>query len=74
VLAIFTFTETPSGGLVLAAHFQPRNITGTDEFRRRYIGTGLTRDITVLAPAGGTTFTFVIAFTSSEREAHRRST
>ena len=62
VLAIFTVTETPSGGSVVAAHFQPQRITGTDELGRRYIGTGLTREITVLTPAGGETFTFVNRF------------
>ncbi len=62
VLAIFTVTETPSGGLLVAAHFQPQRITGTDELGRLYIGTGLTRDITVRTPAGGETFTFVNRF------------
>jgi hypothetical protein len=62
VLAIFTVTETPSGGFLLAAHFQPQRITGTDELGRLYIGTGLTRDLTVLTPPGGETSTFVNRF------------
>jgi hypothetical protein len=62
VLAIFTVTETPSGGFLLAAHFQPQRVTGTDELGRRYIGTGLTRDLSVFTPAGGSTFTFVNRF------------
>ena len=62
LLAIFTTTETPSGGFVVAGHFQPQRITGTDELGRLYIGTGLTRDITVFTPAGGETFTSVNRF------------
>jgi hypothetical protein len=62
VLAIYTVNQTPSGGFLIAAHFQPRRITGTDELGRLYIGTGLTRDITVVTPAGGATFTFVNRF------------
>jgi hypothetical protein len=62
VLAIFTVNETPSGGFLVAAHFQPRRITGTDELGRLYIGTGLTRDLTVMTPAGGETFTSVNRF------------
>jgi hypothetical protein len=62
VLAIYTVNETPSGGFLVAAHFQPRRITGTDELGRPYIGTGLTRDILVVTPAGGETSTFVNRF------------
>jgi hypothetical protein len=62
VLAIYTVNETPSGGFLVAAHFQPQRITGTDELGRLYIGTGLTRDLTVVTPAGGETFTVVNRF------------
>jgi hypothetical protein len=62
LLAIFTVTQTPSGGFLFAAHFVPQGIKGTDEFGRLYIGTGLTRDISVITPAGGATFTFVNRF------------
>ena len=62
LLAIFTVTETPSGGFLLAAHFQPQRVTGTDELGRRYIATGLTRDLTVSTPPGGETFTLVNRF------------
>jgi hypothetical protein len=62
VLAIFTVTEAPSGGFLFAAHFQPQRVTGTDELGRLYIGTGLTRDLSVFTPPGGETFTFVNRF------------
>jgi hypothetical protein len=62
VLATYTTTETPSGGFLLAAHFQPQRVTGTDELGRLYIATGLTRDITVETPPGGETSTFVNRF------------
>jgi hypothetical protein len=62
VLAIYTVNETPSGGFLVADHFQPHRITGSDELGRLYIGTGLTRDITVVSPAGGETSTFVNRF------------
>jgi hypothetical protein len=62
VLAIFTVTESPSGGSVLHAHFQPQNLTGTDELGRRYNGTGLTRDMIISTPAGGASLTFVNRF------------
>lgn len=62
LLGIFTVTEIPSGGFLIAAHFVPQNVTGTDELGRRYIGTGLQGDISVLSAAGGATFTFINRF------------
>jgi hypothetical protein len=63
LLIVFTETATPSGGFVFSAHFQPQGLMGVDLVTgTRFIGTGLTRDIVVVSPAGGFTETFVNQF------------
>jgi hypothetical protein len=62
VLGVFTITEIPSGGFVVDAQFVPQRVTGTDELGRLYIGTGVSRDVSVESPAGGATFTFINRF------------
>jgi hypothetical protein len=63
LLAVFTETATPSGGFVVSAHFQPQRVSGVDLVTgTRFIATGLTRDILVVAPRGGLTETFVNQF------------
>ncbi len=62
VLSIVTLTENASGGAVFALHLQPQNVSGTDELGRLYRGTGLTRDMSVATPPGGSTFTFINRF------------
>jgi hypothetical protein len=62
LLVLYTVVQTPSGGFVFATHFQPQNISGTDQLGRLYRATGLTRDISVYTPAGGSTFTYVNRF------------
>jgi hypothetical protein len=63
LLVVFTETATPSGGFVFSAHFQPQGIQGVDLVTgTTFIGTGLTRDLLVVAPSGGFTETFVNEF------------
>src|ERR1044072_6783886 len=63
LLNIFTVTTTPSGGFVVSSHFQPQGIKGVDlTTGTPYVATGLTRDILVVSPAGGSTETFVNRF------------
>jgi hypothetical protein len=63
LLVVTTETATASGGFVYSSHFQPQGIRGVDlATGTTYIGTGLTRDISVIAPSGGFTTTFVNQF------------
>lgn len=63
LLAIFSETTTPSGGEIVAFHYQPQNVTGVDLVTGTiFHATGLTRDIVVNSPAGGSTETFVNNF------------
>ena len=63
LLSIFTETTTPSGGFIVSSHFQPQGIMGVDlTTGTRYVATGLTRDIVVTSPSGGSTETFVNRF------------
>jgi len=63
LLATSTETETPSGGLLFAFHFQPQGVTGVDLVTGTvFHATGLTRDLLVESPPGGTTETFINRF------------
>jgi len=63
LLAVISETATPSGGEVLAFHFQPQGVTGVDLVTGTvFHATGLTRDLIVNSPAGGSTETFVNRF------------
>lgn len=63
LLAVFSETATPSGGEVLAFHFQPQGLTGVDLVTGTvFQATGLTRDLIVNSPPGGSTETFVNRF------------
>jgi hypothetical protein len=63
LLDTFSVTATPSGGLLLALHSQPQGISGVDEQTGLTLrGTGLTRDVFVVSPAGGVVATFVNLF------------
>jgi hypothetical protein len=63
LLVTMTETSTPSGGFVDAIHFQPQGVTGVDLTTGTiFHATGLTRDLTVFSPPGGTTETFVNRF------------
>jgi len=63
LLSIFTETTTPSGGFIVSSHFQPQVIMGVDlTTGTRYVATGLTRDILVTSPSGGSTETYVNRF------------
>ena len=63
LLSIFTETATPSGGFVVSSHFQPQGIKGVGlTTGTPYAATGLTRDILVVSPKGGSTETFVNQF------------
>ena len=63
LLAVFSETTTPSGGEVFAFHFQPQGVTGVDLVTGTvFHATGLTRDLVVISPPGGTTETFVNRF------------
>ncbi len=63
LVAVISDTTTPSGGEVLAFHFQPQGVTGVDLVTGTvFHATGLTRDLIVNSPAGGSTETFVNRF------------
>jgi hypothetical protein len=63
LLAVISETATPSGGEVLAFHFQPQGVTGVDLVTGTvFHATGLTRDLIVNSPSGGSTETFVNRF------------
>jgi hypothetical protein len=63
LLGIFSETQTPSGGELIASHFQPQGVTGVDLVTGTvFHATGLTRDLTVSFPAGGGTETFINRF------------
>ena len=63
LLAVFTETTTPSGGEVFSFHFQPQGVTGVDLVTGTvFHAGGLTRDLIVNSPPGGTTETYVNRF------------
>jgi hypothetical protein len=63
LLGISSETTTPSGGEVVSFHFQPQNVKGVDLVTGTvFHATGLTRDIVVTSPSGGSTETFVNEF------------
>ena len=63
LVAVISDTTTPSGGEMLAFHFQPQGVTGVDLVTGTvFHATGLTRDLIVNSPAGGSTETFVNRF------------
>lgn len=63
LLVTSTETATPNGGFVFADHFQPQGISGVDTTTGIvYRATGLTRDLFVASPKGGSTETFVNRF------------
>src|SRR5437870_1350166 len=63
LLGVFTANVDSAGGFVFSSHVQPQGIAGVDlQTGTKYLGTGLTRDLVVLNPTGGSTFTFVNRF------------
>jgi hypothetical protein len=63
LLVVSSETTTPSGGEVFAIHFQPQGVSGVDLVTGTvFRAVGLTRDLIVNSPPGGTTETFVNRF------------
>ncbi len=63
LLVTSTTTVTPSGGFLVADHFQPQGISGIDTTTGTvYRAVGLTRDIFISSPAGGLVETYVNRF------------
>jgi hypothetical protein len=63
VLGVISETATPSGGEVIAFHFNPQGVTGVDLVTGQiFHATGLTRDLIVNSPPGGSNETFVNRF------------
>jgi hypothetical protein len=63
LLATMTETTTPSGGELIAFHFQPQGVSGVDLVTGTvFRAVGLTRDVIVNSPRGGSTETFVNQF------------
>jgi hypothetical protein len=63
LLGIFSETQTPTGGEIVAFHFQPQGVTGIDLVTGTvFHATGLTRDLTTTFPPGGGTETFINRF------------
>ena len=59
-VAMRTETATPSGEIVVSSLYQPRNVSGTDEFGRLYIATGVERIIGTSGSGSASTFTYVL--------------
>jgi hypothetical protein len=51
LLGVFSITVNAAGGATFASHFQPQGISGVDTHGTKYLGTGVTRDISVFAPS-----------------------
>jgi hypothetical protein len=63
LLLTTTDTPIPGGGHLFAFHAQPQGVSGVDLVTgTMYRATGLTRDLIVESPSGGTTETFVNRF------------
>lgn len=63
LLLTMTETTTPSGGEVIGFHANPQGATGVDLVTGAvFHATGLTRDLVVNSPPGGSTETFVNRF------------
>jgi hypothetical protein len=63
LLVTVTATTSSSGGEIVAIHFQPQGVTGTDLVTgTRFRGTGVTSDVIVTSPLGSITETFVNQF------------
>jgi hypothetical protein len=63
LLTTSSFTATPSGGFMLAFHAQPQDVSGVDlQTGEKFRGTGLTRDVIVVAPSFGFVATTVNLF------------
>ena len=63
LLGVFTATPNSAGGFMFASHIQPQGISGVDlQTGTKYLGTGLTRDLTVFSPSGTTTLSLVSRF------------
>jgi hypothetical protein len=63
LLLTTTDTSTPSGGHIFAFHAQPQGVQGVDlEDGTMFRAVGLTRDLVVESPPGGTTETFINRF------------
>ena len=63
LLIVSQETVTPSGGSVFSFQVKPQRITGVDlATGTTFIGTGLTRDVSITTPTGGYTSTSVNRF------------
>ena len=63
LLGVITLTQSTAGGYVMSSHYQPQGLSGIGlTTGKTYRATGLTRDITVVTPPGGSTHTFVNQF------------
>ena len=63
LLLTFSATLNGGGGAVFASHTQPQGVSGVDlQTGVKYIGTGLTRDLSVFAPSGTVTLTLINRF------------
>jgi hypothetical protein len=62
LLIVFTETFNSAGGAILAIHGQPQGISGTDQNKTKYLGTGLTLDLSVFSPTGVVNVTFIDRF------------
>jgi hypothetical protein len=63
LLSVISVTFDAAGGAMFSSHFQPQGISGVDlQTGTKYLGTGLTRDISVFAASGTTTITSINRF------------
>lgn len=63
LLVTLSVTLNNGGGATFATHTQPQGISGNDiQTGTKYVGTGLTRDVSIVTPSAATTFTFINRF------------
>jgi hypothetical protein len=62
-MGVFSVAFDAAGGITFSSHTQPQGVSGVDlQTGTKYVGTGLTRDLSVFTPRGTATFTLINRF------------
>ena len=63
LMGVFSATFDAAGGVTLATHTQPQGVSGVDlQTGTKYLGTGLTRNLSIFSSSGTTVFTGINRF------------